>query len=664
MSENKVKEKRNNTSFPVETYEHLKAQSHENKSQLYHQFIVSKYLMYNPTIRGMLLFHGMGMGKTRLSITLASYLKSTSGFKRVIIVAPKSVFGQFEKNIKRSSLNLDDITFLSLQSPKKLEKLEDGLDNSIIIVDEAHNLFNSISNGSEHSVDFYDVIMHAKNIKLLFLTGSPIINDPFEMVPCFNMLAGKLIFPETSEDFYRNFITKDWKNFKNKNIFKNRIVGLVSYFGEWIRGKSDDIPEELPMKVIDVPMSEVQYAVYQTWRDKEEDESKMSSSNVAPASRFNPRSSSGTYRMRTRQASNVVPFDGTISDAMLKNKKHCPKFHETWNIIKKHKGQNGIVYCDFVNNAGLRDFGRFLKLNGVNLWEKGKTSAGRKYAILSGDQTQDERKQMVEIYNSQDNIDGSIISMILLGPAGSEGVNLLNSRWGVIIGPYFNYTRLDQVKHRIIRFRSHKMLPEKDRNVQIYLLLATWKGELTTDQHIFKQAKKKYVITLKAYRMLVEASVDCSVHKDNLPASLAKKITCMKCAPTNSPLWSNDLEDDIEGRDPCEKAIEEKITVKTLILDSDGEEITYKYREVDGKFEFFSWNDRIQGYELIRRDHPHFDSLFDKVQGSLKTKPRESPKKAKKPDKPTMSKKEKKPTKHTASKKIKKAKIKKSVVKK
>ena len=34
--------------------------------------------------------------------------------------------------------------------------------------------------------------MNTKNIKLIFLTGTPAVNDPFELVSCFNMLKGRL----------------------------------------------------------------------------------------------------------------------------------------------------------------------------------------------------------------------------------------------------------------------------------------------------------------------------------------------------------------------------------------------------------------------------------------------------------------------------------------
>jgi hypothetical protein len=60
------------------------------------------------------------------------------------------------------------------------------------IVDEAHNLFNAITNGAKNALALYDLIMETRNIRLIFMSGTPIINDPFELVPCFNMIRGKI----------------------------------------------------------------------------------------------------------------------------------------------------------------------------------------------------------------------------------------------------------------------------------------------------------------------------------------------------------------------------------------------------------------------------------------------------------------------------------------
>ncbi len=67
-----------------------------------------------------------------------------------------------------------------------------NLTNKIIIVDEAHNSFNSIVNGSSNANEFYDIVMNTRNNKIVFLTATPIVNNVFEIVPALNMCAGKI----------------------------------------------------------------------------------------------------------------------------------------------------------------------------------------------------------------------------------------------------------------------------------------------------------------------------------------------------------------------------------------------------------------------------------------------------------------------------------------
>jgi len=66
------------------------------------------------------------------------------------------------------------------------------LNGWIIIWDEFHNFLNSLANGSKNAVAFYDLCMNTKNIKIIALSGTHIINDPYELALGFNLLAGPL----------------------------------------------------------------------------------------------------------------------------------------------------------------------------------------------------------------------------------------------------------------------------------------------------------------------------------------------------------------------------------------------------------------------------------------------------------------------------------------
>ena len=67
-------------------------------------------------------------------------------------------------------------------------------DNSVIIIDEAHNLVSRIVNKLKRpdalSMRLYQYLMSADNCKIVLLSGTPIINYPNEIAILFNILRG------------------------------------------------------------------------------------------------------------------------------------------------------------------------------------------------------------------------------------------------------------------------------------------------------------------------------------------------------------------------------------------------------------------------------------------------------------------------------------------
>jgi len=64
--------------------------------------------------------------------------------------------------------------------------------NEVIVVDEVHNLISQIKNQRGPSIIFYNWIVESVNSKIVFLSGTPIINEPSEIAYLFNMLKGKM----------------------------------------------------------------------------------------------------------------------------------------------------------------------------------------------------------------------------------------------------------------------------------------------------------------------------------------------------------------------------------------------------------------------------------------------------------------------------------------
>ena len=241
-------------------------------SLMTHQQIVRDYLNLYTPYRGLLLYHGLGSGKTCSSIAIAEGLKNA---KPVIIMTPASLQVNYREELKKCgdelykknqywefvstkgpdsqseladtlsqvlSLPLDFIhknggawmvnmtkpanydqlsaldkvkletqidqmilqkyrfiNYNGLRASKLTEMTENNtinpFDNSVVIVDEAHNLVSRIVNklGKKKgsiALTLYHLLLKAKNVKIILLSGTPVINYPNEIAILFNMLRG------------------------------------------------------------------------------------------------------------------------------------------------------------------------------------------------------------------------------------------------------------------------------------------------------------------------------------------------------------------------------------------------------------------------------------------------------------------------------------------
>jgi hypothetical protein len=278
---------------------------------LVHQKVVLDYLNLNTPYRGLLLYHGLGSGKTCTAIAIAEGMKSHN---RVIVMTPASLQMNFVSELKKcgdplykklqqwefikntaenekeveelatklsvpmdyvkkkkgiwkgigdkpsnfstykekeqklieaqlnlmiqtkyTNLNynggikqkhLDELTQddkkkdEKVKDKKKDEKVKDKkkdekvkeknpFDNSVVIIDEAHNFVSRIVNKLPKNVGgkgkdslekfnltmsgkLYNFLMEASNVRIVLLTGTPIINYPNEIGILFNIIRGAI----------------------------------------------------------------------------------------------------------------------------------------------------------------------------------------------------------------------------------------------------------------------------------------------------------------------------------------------------------------------------------------------------------------------------------------------------------------------------------------
>jgi superfamily II DNA/RNA helicase len=366
-----------------------------------HQSKVVNFLS-NDKNRGLILFHSVGSGKTLTSLFSAKKLLTKYPTKKVIISAPKSIVGNFIKEMKK--LHLDNDPRITITTPGVLVNiLKDSTrvcKDTIFILDEAHN-FGKKGVRSKHLIE-----CSKRAFKVILLTASLVKNKPDEINNLLSMvslekdssknLKCKISYYTTSHE------TKDYPRIKTHIV---RIKMSEEYYKEYYKIQ-ENIKQDLP-------------EVYLKSRD-------------------------------------LTKFLNGARRAVNQVKVVSPKI--IWTIKK--------IISDLRDNKKILIYSTW-KMLGIHII----TDALRKYNIsfseISGNLTKDERIHNVKLFNT------GVNRVILITSAGSEGIDLKEVRSVVLLEPFWNFARTEQVIGRAVRFRSHSNLPFNKRTVDIYSLILT-----------------------------------------------------------------------------------------------------------------------------------------------------------------------------------------------
>jgi hypothetical protein len=606
-----------------------------------HQHLIRLFfnnIKFNDT-KGILLYHKMGTGKTILSISMAMDYEGD-----VIVFTNSSLINNYINDIKKyinilneTSDNKIDVntyipqkfTFISLNSFNLKTKIPD-LKHKFVIIDEAHHVFSGVLNGSSNYLKLYYTIREqdVNDIRIVMLSGTPIVNDPFELVIALNMLVKDLIFPESYMEFGNMYLSvKD----TNENLYKyriskleNRIVGLVSFYE---LATDENFPTDLGIEIISCPMTTSQLNKYLNFKKIELEKSASFSFKGSPknASISKP-SKNNNYRISTRMTCNRDTEEDELQ---------CVKYNKIYENILSNKGC-ALVYSQFVNKSGILGFAEFLKKKkyeqyNLNASELSNTSTINQraltfkkdknmifnnssnitiassqddsikqsdnyrinnnnintikyFSIIEGDVSLEKRNHIQKIFNHENNKTGDVIHILLISSTGAEGLDLKFIRTVHILEPYWNKSRMDQIQSRAIRYKSHILLPPKERTVKTFVYLSslnkelvpidTKKDNLTTDEDIYLMAVKKQKTIDEFLHIIKRASIDCLYHYTN----------CIQCLPSNLPLFRKDFDIDINIHNPCNNKTKElELTHVKDDIYIDNKTNTY-YKKINDKY--------------------------------------------------------------------------------
>lgn len=624
-----------------------------------YQVFISKYLDYNSPFRDLLIYHGLGSGKTATAINIYNALYNYTPGWNVFILLKASLrenwMQELQRWLKKDSYKFryKNIIFINYDSPFAERDFSDALKNidtskkSMYIIEEVHNFIRNVytnisSTKGKRAQVIYDSIINDKkdnpDTRVVLLSGTPVINNPFELALLFNLLRPG-IFPKSENKFNHTFISHssyDTINPNTKNMFQRRIMGLVSYY----LGATPDLFASKTIHYVDVEMSEYQQEIYSFYEEIE----KKIAMNAKLAQQ-----SSQVYKSYTRQASNFVfppisqringenrprpnkfrisehearkleegkdvkgkentlmnvskyrtamknyidglkdylqianandiknkyTINNDVNTFLNKYKGNWKKFHEEeskkselykrmhmgsakmvnmiFNIMKS-PGPT-VVYSNYVLMEGLEILKIYLSF--FNFYSVMKTKELIKdkigYAEFHGSiKDVKERYRGMDLYNKKSNRYGKEIKIMLISPAGTEGLSLRNVRQVHIMEPHWNEVRISQMIGRGIRQCSHGDLPMEERHVDVfrYKSVRTAKDSWTTDQYIEDLARTKEGLVTTFLDAMKEVAIDCTLFKKH--NMITQEYKCFKFEEPSlfnkyvGPAYKQDMSDDI-----------------------------------------------------------------------------------------------------------------------
>lgn len=523
------------------------------------QKFLAEFINPKTPYKGILVFHRIGAGKTCTAINIAENFKN---IKTIMIVLPASLKNNFrtelrskcagenylkdsERNllkkyhpsspeyrdiIKKSDLRIDKNytiysynKFISLISLKKI-----NLRNTLLIIDEIHNM---ISETGVYYKHLHHLIHNSPDdLRIVIMSATPIFDKPVEIALTMNLLLPKN--NQLPQQFVNEFIDINYTQkgpkykFKNSDVFKNYIRGFVSYY----RGAPPYVYPKSELHLVRTKMSDRQKKMYLRIIKREKEEPIVKD--------YVNQDISNSFFIGARVSSNFIfpngKFGKTGFDSLTdkdfdikKFKEYSPKSAKIFKKIKKCKG-TVFVYSSFKEYGGIKTFAKLLEHSKYKDYEKfghGK----KRFAIWTGDQTSITKEEIKNIFNNINNEDGSQIKIILGSPSIKEGISLLRIQEVHIMEPYWNWSRLDQIIGRAIRFCSHKDVPPDKRLVKVYIYLAVHEEvKKSIDEHIIKMAYTKKMINNEFEQALKESAIDCELFKNGNVYNKEEDYDCDK----------------------------------------------------------------------------------------------------------------------------------------
>lgn len=469
-------------------------------------------------IKQFLLYHEIGSGKTCTSIILAEMFLKLNINNKIVVILPARLKNNFYDELLTKCTNFKYFTKTdydlytnlntSINNKQKLRKkfineidkfyniisyeafrnlclkntkniiefINNFSKNKMIIIDELHNLISD-----SYDIDKYikienTGIIDKKDLKFLSINSTLI-----KLLSKFSHNSTKLLFltatpiydsiKELSELTY--LLNPSFDNVKTNlknNDFKinlNKLKGKISYYP----GSSKTAYPKSNIIIHDIHMSKIQdnmtYDILNT-NSKNNDYEKEA------------------FLVNQRQiAISCLSKKYDINKIINNLELYAPKIHKLISIINnKNIFGKHVIYTNFIN-VGVKVIEKFLLNNGWisifdvynnnELWKKYENKV---FAIWSGNENDTKKNLIKNIINSNDNIYGNKIKLLIGSPSIKEGISFKHIQHIHLLDPVWNISGKKQIEGRAIRFCSHYDIKENIHknlkriiNIHVYKLI-------------------------------------------------------------------------------------------------------------------------------------------------------------------------------------------------
>jgi methylase of polypeptide subunit release factors len=371
-----------------------------------------------------ILYYGVGSGKTLIATNCAEQFTELNPKHHVYFLTPASLVlgmmeGMFKAGIDPTRQYEDgSYVYYFISYQQMIRSDMNFKPDSLLIVDEVHNLRNFFTKGINEKVSArkwvetgdYSLLGNSlarklmlsenKFLRTIFMTGTLFVNSPadLEAIIALGYKKRPLL----------NFNADSWERLQSpayEDEFKIYYQGLVSFY------RIPSTSKEFPKK---------NFHFIPIVAEPEEGETEQDN-----------------FFVDSRNA-----FNGAKNEWVL-------------DFLKEHKGERTLIYTQFVNR-GIMPL--LEQLDDLKI----------KYRVISGKESQAKKKENENDYNT------GKVDILVFSLAIKEGVSFKETDNIIVTQPYWNYAIMEQILARGLRLDSHK---KGDKStVNCYMLVGVPEG--------------------------------------------------------------------------------------------------------------------------------------------------------------------------------------------